>query len=124
MRKPAFEQFRASAIRRSKSLPQQAREPYRAAIVALLEDSGLFLVQRARKDGHDDALIEVHASWIGTDFSPDGVIESLRAMWPGAVFGAGEQMYWVEHEDEIVTFEFAWSNGEGQFLTGRIKITV
>jgi len=124
MKKPDFEQFRQSLLRRAKALSQQEREPFRAAIVSLLDDSGLILVQRARKDGHDPALIEVHGSWIGTDFSPDHVIQSLRDLWPGNVFASGEQKYWIEAEDEIVDLEFAWDNGSGQFVTGKIKVTV
>lgn len=124
MRKPEFEQFRQSLLRRAKALPQQQREPYRLGIVALLEDSRLFLVQRARKDGHDDALIEIHGSWIGTDFSPTAVIDSLKQAWPGSVFGSGEQKYWIEAEDEIVTLQFAWDDKNGCFVTGLVKITV
>jgi hypothetical protein len=124
MRKPEFEHLRQSLLRRGKAMPQQQREPYRAGIVKLLEDTGLFLVQKARKDGHDDALIEIHSSWIGTDFSPDAVIESLRALWPGGMFPAAESKYWIEAEDEIVTLEFAWDAGERGFLTGRLKVTV
>ncbi|MFI5385174.1 MAG: hypothetical protein ACHQ50_03545 [Fimbriimonadales bacterium] len=124
MKKPEFEQFRKSLLRRAKAVPQQQREPYRLAIVSLLEDTGQFLVQKARKDGHDDALIEVHGSWVGTDFSPDTVTAALRDTWPGAVFGSGEQGCLIEHEDEVATLQFAWDSGDGQFLTGRVKITV
>ncbi len=94
------------------------------AVVSLLEDTGLFLVQKARKDGHDEALIEIHGSWVGTDFSPDAVMSALRESWPGALFPSGEQSSLVEHEDEVATLQFAWDDGSGQFLTGRVKITV
>jgi len=124
MKKPEFEQFRGALLRRAKAIPQQAREPYRLGIVRLIEDTGLFLVQRARKDGHDQALIEIHCSWIGTDFSPDAVKATLREVWPGALFGAGQEGSLIESEDEIVTLEFAWDGGAGLFLTGRIKVTV
>jgi hypothetical protein len=124
MRKPEFEQFRQSLLRRAKPLPQRDREPYRKAIVDLLEESGVVLVQRARKDGHDDALTEFHATWIGPDFSPDYVISTLKSLWPGAVFPTGEQKYWIEVEEEIVDLLFAWDNGDGQFLTGKTRITL
>lgn len=125
MKKPEFEQFRTTLLRHGKAIPQQQREPYRQAIVSLLEDSGLFLVQKARKDGHDDAQIEIHGSYVGTDFSPDAVKDALRSIWPGDVFVAsGEEGNWVETEDEITTLQFAWDGGSGQFLTGRVKITV
>jgi hypothetical protein len=124
MRKPEFEQFRQSLLRKAKAMPQQQREPYRAGLVKLLEDTGLFLVQKARKDGHDDALIEIHSSWIGTDFSPEAVIASLRELWPGGVFDGGETKYWAESEDEIVMFDFAWNAAERGFLTGLIKVTL
>jgi hypothetical protein len=124
MRKPAFEQFHRTTLRSGKPMPQQQREPLRAAIVELLENTGLFLVQKARKDGHDDALIEVHGSWIGTDFSPEAVIEALQSTWPGTLFEGGENQYWIEAEDEIVTLVFAWNPGERGFLTGRVKVTV
>jgi hypothetical protein len=124
MKKPEFEQFRHALLRRAQPLPQQQREPYKAAIVSLLDDSGMFLVQKSRKDGHDDALIEVHCSWVGTDFSPDHVIQTLRELWPGAIFEKGEKKHWIEAEDEVVVLEFAWENGGGQFVTGRIKVTV
>jgi len=124
MRKPEFEQFRRSLIRRAKAIPQQAREPYRLGIVKLLEDTGLFLIKRARKDGHDEALLEIHGSWVGTDFSPDAMKAALSEAWPGSVFGAGVQNSLVESEEEIVTLQFAWDAGNGQFLTGRIKVTV
>jgi hypothetical protein len=123
MRKPEFEQFRQSLLRRAKPLPQQQREPYRHKLVDLMEDSGLFLVQRARKDGHDDALTEFHATWIGTDFSPETVTDALKELWPGAVFESGSQKYWIETEEEIVDLLFAWDNGEDRFLTGRIRVT-
>jgi hypothetical protein len=123
MKKPDFEQFRQSSLKHGKALPQQQREPYRQAIVDLLEDTRQFLVQRARKDGHDDVLIEIHCSWIGTAFSPETVIETLREVWSGDVFPIGEKKHWIEAEDEIVTLEFAWDAGDGQFLTGRIKVT-
>jgi hypothetical protein len=123
MRKPEFEQFRTSLLRRTQALPQQQREPFKDAIVKLLDDSGLFFVQKSRKDGRDDALIEVHCSWVGTDFSPDGVIAALRSLWPGEVFGKGEKKHWIEAEDEIVTLEFAY-DAEYRFLTGRVKVTV
>ncbi|HVT12259.1 MAG TPA: hypothetical protein VHE55_08325 [Fimbriimonadaceae bacterium] len=122
MRKPEFEQFRQATLRQAKALPQQQREPYRTGIVRLLEDTDLFLVQKARKDGHDDALLEIHGSWIGTEFSPEAVMQALRDLWPGKMFASGEVKHWIEAEAEIVTLEFAWNSGAGQFLTGRIKI--
>ncbi|HTQ10762.1 MAG TPA: hypothetical protein VMI31_11865 [Fimbriimonadaceae bacterium] len=124
MRKPEFEQFRRTLIRKAKALPQQAREPYRLAIVGLLEDTGLFLIQKARKDGHDEALLEIHGSWVGTDFSPDAVKAALLETWPGGVFGSGEQGFLLESEEEVAILQFAWDSGQGQFLTGRIKIVV
>ena len=124
MRKPEFEQFRRALIRTAKPIPQQAREPYRLAIVSLLEDTGLFLVQKARKDGHDEALLEVHGSWVGTDFSTDAVKTALLQAWPGAVFSSGTDNFLIESEEEVATLQFAWDSGAGQFLTGRIKVTV
>jgi hypothetical protein len=122
MKKPDFEHHRQSLLRAGKPLPQQAREPYRVALVQLLEDTGLFLVQRARKDGHNEALIEIHASWVGTDYSPDAVIAALRDLWPPE--SLKDQKHWIEAEDEVVTLQFAASVGEGQFLTARMKVTV
>lgn len=122
MRKPEFEQFRATVLKNSRPMPQQQREPYKAKVVSLLEDTGLFLVQKARKDGHDPALIEVHAAWLGTDFSVEAVIEALKSTWPGEVFENGEQKYWIEAEEEVVELWFAWRNDN--FLTGHVKVTV
>lgn len=123
MKRPQFEHFRRSLAAKAKPLPQQAREPYRAAIVLLLEETGEILVQKARKDGHDEAMIEIHGSWVGTDFSTGAVISRLRAHWPGSLFAEGEAMHWIEAEEEVVTLSFAASLGAGA-LTGRVKITV
>lgn len=122
MRKPEFEQFRATVLKSSRPIAQQDREPIRQRVVSLLEDTGLFLVQRARKDGHNEALIEVHAAWVGTDFSVDAVIDCLKSSWPGNVFEGGEQKFWIEPEEEVVELWFAWR--DDQFVTGHIKITV
>ena len=124
MRKPEFEQFRQSLIRRSKPLPQQAREPYREATVKLLEGTGEILVQKARKDGHDTALVEIHGSWVGTDFSPEAVMSTLKGAWPGDLFSGAPEMHWIEHEEEVVTLDFACDLPNDQFVTGRVKINV
>lgn len=124
MRKPEFEQLRHSLIRAAKAMPQQEREPYRQKMVSMLEEDGLLLVQRARKDGHDDALIEVHASWIGTDYSTEAIIGALKTVWARGFVEGGQLRHWIESEDEVVTLEFAWSGPGSGFLTGRVKVTL
>ncbi len=103
-------------------MPQQAREAYKQAIIDLLEGTHDVVVQKSRKDGHDEALIDVRGSWMGTDFSPGHVKSELKDTWPGDLFEKGEQMHWIENEDEATVLEFAWV-GEAGFLTGRVKIT-
>ncbi len=124
MRKPEFEHLRHTVLARSKPIPQKDREPYRESLVTLLEDTGLFLVQKARKDGHDDALIEVHASWIGTDFSTEAVVDALKSNWSAKAFDGGEVKHWIDVEDEVVTLEYVWSGSGAGFLTGRVKVTL
>src|ERR1041385_4943823 len=125
MKKPDFYHFRESMLRQGQPMRQQDREPYRAAIVNLLEEGGKILVQKSRKDGHNESLVEIHGSWIGTDFSTAAMIEALKNSWPNGLFPDGEEKHWIEGEEEIVTLDFAWmSGGDRGFLTGRIKLTV
>lgn len=124
MRKPEFEQFRAHLLKSGKPIPEHRREPYRLAVVSLLEDSSDVLVQKARKDGHPDAQIEIHGSWVEAGFTTEDGVAMLAQMFPGAVFSGGREMHWVEADDEVIILEFAWDAEDGEFLTGRVKIVV
>lgn len=121
IKKPAFDQFVHVAMKEGKALQQQAREPYRHAIVEFLESEGDILVQKARKDGHDDASIEIHAIWVGPSYDPDDVVRVMRESWPGKLFPKTEQMHWVERDEEVVTLRFMWHSA-AQFLSGKITI--
>lgn len=124
MRKPEFEQFRAELLRGGRPLPPRARAPIRERIVALLDDTGQILVQKSRQDGRDDALVEVHGTWVGADPSVEALVESIRAAWPGEAFVGGKLQSWLEAPEDVATLEFAWSAGEEGYLTGRIKIGI
>lgn len=124
MRKPEFEQFRAELVRGDRPLPPKARAPVRERIVALLDETGRILVQKSRQDGRDDALIEVHGTWVGADPSIEALVQTIRGVWPGDVFVGGALQSWIEAPEEVATLEFAWSAGEGGYLTGRIKIGI
>ena len=121
-KKPEFEQFLHTLLKTGKPLVQQAREPYRAAAVDLLENTGDILVQRARKDGHKDVQIEIHGTWVGPSYDPFAVVKQLRALWPGSLFSSGEELHFVEYKEEVVTLRFGWKDGDA-YLTGLIKIT-
>lgn len=120
-KKPQFEQFLQSSVRTLKPMPQQAREPYRQAITDFLEGTNEILVQKARKDGHPDAQIELHCTYIGPSFDAFEVVQMIRNLWPGSLFTGGENMFWVENEEEVVRLRFVWREA-AQFLSGLIIV--
>ena len=122
-KKPAFEQFRASQIAHGKPLAEKDVVPIQAAIVAHLDTIQELLVQKVRRQGHKETLVEISASWVGLDGDPKAAIAILRRFWPGRLFADVEEMYHVDRSEETVLLTFAVQYPSDHYLTGRLLVT-
>lgn len=122
-KKPAFEQFRATLISSGKPIPEKEMVPIQAEIVAHLDTIKDLLVQKVRRQGHKETLIEISSSWVGLDGDTRNAIATLKKSWPAELFGNMQEMSYIEPDDETVIPQFACRYPEKTYLTGRILIT-
>ena len=122
-KKPAFEQFRATLISSGKPLAEKDIVPIQATIVAFLDTISDLLVQKTRRQGHKETLVEISGNWIGLDGDPKAAITTIRRFWPGRLFATEEEMYHIDRNEETVLLQFAVKYPNDRYLTGKLLIT-
>jgi len=122
-KKPAFEGYRARLISNGKPLLEKDIVPLQAAIIAHLDTIPELLIQKARRQGHKDTLIELTGTWVGLDASQTTAVAILKRFWPGRLFEGVEEQHYVGDREELVCLEFAASYPLDRFLTGRLLLS-
>jgi|GEM_PF-1213234 hypothetical protein len=122
-KKPTFEQFRHTLIASGKPIPEKEIVPIQAAMVALLDSIPDLLVQKTRRQGHKDTLIEVSSSWVGLDADHRTTVATFKKHWPGSVFEGAEELWTIERHEESVVLQFAAQYPNDRYLTGKVLVT-
>lgn len=123
IKKPAFEGFRARLIAQGRPLPEHELVPIQARVVAQLDLIEELLVQKTRRVGHKDGLLEITAAWVGLNATQREAISVIKAAWPGELFGELEESFWIGENEEAVLLTFAVSYPADRYLTGRLLVT-
>ncbi|MDR3690645.1 MAG: hypothetical protein P4L46_14805 [Fimbriimonas sp.] len=122
-KKPSFEHFRSSLVGNGKPLAEKFIVPIQASIVSRLDDIKDVLVQKVRRQGHKETLVEFSATWVGMDTEVSSIVSALKRGWPEDVFENGESMFYVDRFEENVLLQFAVKYPEDRYLTGRLLVT-
>ena len=122
-KKPAFDQFRRTLIERGKPILEKEIVPIQAAMVSFLDSMPDLLVQKTRRQGHKETLVEISTNWVGLDADPRTTISTFKKAWPGTLFEGHEEFWSIEKNEESVLLQFAVQYPNDRYLTGKVLIT-
>ncbi len=120
--KPAFEQTKTQYLRRLRALAYKEFAEFERQAVELLESTGLILVQKVRKTGKPDSMVDFSCQWVGLSPAPHEMEQTLKRLWPPQYLLKGQEFFTTVPVDEAMSLIYAAEPEEGRFLTGRILV--
>lgn len=117
-----FEQTLVELRKSRKPAPHWTLREIATRIENLLEETGVFLIQKSTKAGQVEAMLELTATWLGSQADERGATGRLESVWPGKVFDEAFERHTFYPRDENLVLAFAAEIGEDRYVSGRIAV--
>lgn len=117
-----LEAFKHELIVKLTPLPQSALVNIERDAVPRLEKTGNIIVEKVRRHGKPEMLLEFSCHWVGVDRSPDAMLAELEEAWPPPILGSAHEKHLYFAQDETAQALFVAEIEGKNFLTGWIHI--